>query len=118
MTEPQPVAAVQAETAPPDSDERAAAPPAGGGLSGPFQPLRIGGGPGRVWRVRGAQRRLYRERDRAQRLWLSKQAELEDIASRDDLTQLQNRRFFYDHLREELAQAASHRKALSIVMIG
>ena len=152
MAEPQVTAAVQAETAPPDSDERAAAPPVGGDLSAPFKPLRIGGalavfsalgaliimhftgtqGPlllvveGSVLlavgvsgdaMVRWAQRRLHRERDRAQRLWLSKQAELEDIASRDDLTQLQNRRFFYDHLREELAQAASHRKPLSIVMI-
>ncbi|MBI2913002.1 MAG: diguanylate cyclase [Chloroflexi bacterium] len=67
--------------------------------------------------LRWAEKRLRRERERAQRIWLSRQAELQEIASRDDLTQLQNRRFFYERLQEELVHADSHKKPLSIVMI-
>ena len=46
-----------------------------------------------------------------------KQLELEDAAGRDDLTQLQNRRFFYQRLQEELESAENTRKPFSIVMI-
>jgi predicted signal transduction protein with EAL and GGDEF domain len=41
---------------------------------------------------------------------------MEDSANRDDLTQLQNRRFFYHRLQEELARAEKT-EALSVVMI-
>ena len=67
--------------------------------------------------LRWAHKRLRRERERTQRLWLSRQAELQEIASRDDLTQLQNRRFFYKRLQEELNRATNRKKPLSIVMI-
>lgn len=66
--------------------------------------------------VRWAQRRIRRERDEAQRLWLERQRELQEIAGRDDLTQLQNRRFFYERLEEELQRVERLRKPLSIVM--
>jgi len=67
--------------------------------------------------LRWARGRLRRERERALQLWVSRQAELQEIASRDDLTQLQNRRFFYERLQAELDHAASRRKPLSIAMI-
>jgi diguanylate cyclase (GGDEF)-like protein/putative nucleotidyltransferase with HDIG domain len=63
--------------------------------------------------MRRNHRRVQEERDRAEQ----KQTELEAIASKDDLTQLQNRRFFYRRLEEELESAARHRRPLSIVMI-
>jgi len=61
--------------------------------------------------------RIHKERDKALTVWLSKQSELEDIATRDDLTQLQNRRFFYQRFQEELKRAAATRRNLSIAMI-
>jgi diguanylate cyclase (GGDEF)-like protein/putative nucleotidyltransferase with HDIG domain len=61
--------------------------------------------------------RLHSEREKALQVWLSKQSELEDIATRDDLTQLQNRRFFYQRFTEELDRAAGTRRNLSIAMI-
>ncbi len=67
--------------------------------------------------IRATQRLVQRERDRASSLFLERQAELQEIASKDDLTQLQNRRFFYERLQEELERAERSRKQLSIVMI-
>jgi len=67
--------------------------------------------------LRWAQARIRRERDETQRLWLARQKELQEIAGRDDLTQLQNRRFFYERLEEELERVERLRKPLSIVMI-
>lgn len=64
-----------------------------------------------------AKGRLRRERESALRIWSRRQAELREIASRDDLTQLQNRRFFYEHLQQELEWAEQHRKPLSVVMM-
>ena len=61
--------------------------------------------------------RIHREREKALQVWLTKQSELEEIATRDDLTQLQNRRFFYQRFQEELERAASTRRSLSIAMI-
>ncbi|TMB94398.1 MAG: diguanylate cyclase [Chloroflexi bacterium] len=48
---------------------------------------------------------------------MTKQSELEEIATRDDLTQLQNRRFFYQRLQEELESAITRQRQLSVVMI-
>jgi diguanylate cyclase (GGDEF)-like protein/putative nucleotidyltransferase with HDIG domain len=62
-------------------------------------------------------RRLHHERKIAIEVRSQKQIELEDAAGRDDLTQLQNRRFFYQRLQEELESAENTRKPLSIVMI-
>src|SRR3989304_3990454 len=47
----------------------------------------------------------------------ARQTQLRDIATRDDLTQLQNRRFFYERLQEELKNAERLRKPLSLAMI-
>ncbi len=67
--------------------------------------------------MRWVEGRLRKEREHSQRLWLSRQAQLQDIASKDDLTQLQNRRFFYERFQGELDKAVSRRQSLSIVMI-
>ncbi|MCH8919937.1 MAG: diguanylate cyclase [Chloroflexi bacterium] len=63
------------------------------------------------------QRLVQRERKRAKTVFLDREAELQDIASKDDLTQLQNRRFFYERLQEELQRSERSRKHLSIIMI-
>ena len=67
--------------------------------------------------LRWMHRRVQRERERSTGLFLERQAKLQDIASRDDLTQLQNRRVFYERLQEELEAAERTRRQLSIVMI-
>jgi len=67
--------------------------------------------------LRWTQRMVQRERKRTTAVFLDREAKLHDIASRDDLTQLQNRRFFYERLQEELERAERSRKHLSIAMI-
>ena len=67
--------------------------------------------------MRGTQRIVQKERSRAKTVFLDREAELKDIASKDDLTQLQNRRFFYERLQEELQLAERSRSQLSIIMI-
>lgn len=67
--------------------------------------------------LRWTQWMVQRERKRATAIFLDREAKLQDIASRDDLTQLQNRRFFYERLQEELEKAERSRKQLSIAMI-
>jgi diguanylate cyclase (GGDEF)-like protein len=67
--------------------------------------------------LRMTHRLVQKERDRATAIFLDRQAKLHDIASRDDLTQLQNRRFFYERLQEEIERAERSRKHLSIAMI-
>jgi diguanylate cyclase (GGDEF)-like protein/putative nucleotidyltransferase with HDIG domain len=67
--------------------------------------------------LRTTQRLVQRERDRARTIYQERQIKLQDIASKDDLTQLQNRRFFYERLQEELEKAARSRRPLSLVMI-
>jgi diguanylate cyclase (GGDEF)-like protein/putative nucleotidyltransferase with HDIG domain len=67
--------------------------------------------------LRWTQRMVGTERERAQSFFMDREAKLEDIASKDDLTQLQNRRFFYDRLQEELERTERTRKQLSIAMI-
>ena len=57
------------------------------------------------------------ERERMLTMWDQRHAELEDIASRDDLTQLQNRRFFYQHLQGELKRAEEKKGPCSIMML-
>jgi len=69
------------------------------------------------WLLRRAHRRLHETRERADEAARRRQDELEEMATRDDLTQLQNRRFFYQRLQEELQRAESSRKPLSVVMI-
>ncbi|MDO8616054.1 MAG: diguanylate cyclase [Dehalococcoidia bacterium] len=67
--------------------------------------------------LRHVQRRLNRDALQMQARWEVRQAELQEIAGRDDLTQLQNRRFFYERLQEEMEIAARRHKSLSILMI-
>jgi len=67
--------------------------------------------------LRSTQRRVQKERERYTEVFMERQAKLQYIASRDDLTQLQNRRVFYDRLQEELKTAERTRRQFSIVMI-
>lgn len=62
-------------------------------------------------------RGVRRQREEMLRAWHEQHAELHELATRDDLTQLQNRRFFYGRLQEELATAVSGKMPLSILMI-
>lgn len=63
------------------------------------------------------QRRMNKERDRVETAWRMRRAEMQEIAGRDELTELQNRRFFYERMQEELATAERLKKPLSILMI-
>ncbi len=63
------------------------------------------------------ERRLAQEREQVRTQWLRQRAELLEVATRDELTQLQNRRFYYERLSAELGRAARHKQPLSILMI-
>jgi len=67
--------------------------------------------------LRWTHHRVQREHERSTGVFLERQAKLQDIASRDDLTQLQNRRVFYERLQEELETAERTRRQLSVIMI-
>jgi len=67
--------------------------------------------------LRWTQRRVQKERAHSTEMFMERQAKLQFIASRDDLTQLQNRRVFYERLQEELDRAERARRQLSVVMI-
>jgi diguanylate cyclase (GGDEF)-like protein/putative nucleotidyltransferase with HDIG domain len=67
--------------------------------------------------LRRAHRRLHEERRRTAEAKRRRQSDMEEAANRDDLTQLQNRRFFYHRLQEELESAEKTRRPLSVVMI-
>lgn len=67
--------------------------------------------------LRWTHRMVQKERAQSTAIFIDRQARLQDIASRDDLTQLQNRRFFYERLQEELQSAERTRGQLSIAMI-
>ena len=64
-----------------------------------------------------AERRMRREQHRMHNIWMSRRAELQDLAGKDDLTQLQNRRFFYQEIERELELAARFKRPLSILMM-
>src|SRR6266540_4743409 len=63
------------------------------------------------------ERRLAHERKQVRTQWLNQRAELLDVATRDELTQLQNRRFYYERLAAELTRAETKNEPLSILMI-
>jgi diguanylate cyclase (GGDEF)-like protein len=63
------------------------------------------------------ERRLTQERERARKQWHRQRQELLDVATRDELTQLQNRRFYYERLAAELVRAEAQKRPLSILMI-
>jgi diguanylate cyclase (GGDEF)-like protein len=66
------------------------------------------------WR---AERRFRKEQQRMQNLWLSRRAEIQELAGRDELTQLQNRRFFYEQMEQELDLATRYKRDISILMM-
>ena len=63
------------------------------------------------------QRRITSEHDRMETVWRTRQAEMQEVAGRDELTELQNRRFFYERMTEELKTAERLKKPLSILML-
>jgi len=64
-----------------------------------------------------AQGRVHREQQRMQNLWMSRRSQLTELAGRDELTQLQNRRFFYEQLQQEMELAERYKRPLSILML-
>ncbi len=63
------------------------------------------------------QARTDRERERIETVWQTRRAEMQEVAGRDELTELQNRRFFYERMQEELKTAERLKKPLSILML-
>jgi diguanylate cyclase (GGDEF)-like protein len=61
--------------------------------------------------------RLNQEREHVRVQWHHQRAALLDVATRDELTQLQNRRFYYERLAAELERAESQKRPLSILMV-
>ena len=57
--------------------------------------------------------RLVQEREHAR----DRYQQQHDVATRDELTQLQNRRFYYERLSAELERAGSQKRPLSILML-
>jgi diguanylate cyclase (GGDEF)-like protein len=64
-----------------------------------------------------AERRMRHEQFRMHNIWQARRAELQDLAGKDELTQLQNRRFFYQEIERELELAARFKRPLSILMM-
>ncbi len=63
------------------------------------------------------QHRMNRECKRIEAIWRTRQAEMLEVAGRDELTELQNRRFFYERMQEELEIAHRLKKPLAILML-
>ena len=63
------------------------------------------------------ERRMSREQRRMQNIWMARRAELQEIAGRDELTQLQNRRFFYEEMHRELEVAERFKRPLALLMM-
>ena len=63
------------------------------------------------------QARIDSERERIETVWQTRRAEMQEVAGRDELTELQNRRFFYERMQEELKTAERLKKPLSILML-
>ena len=85
-------------------------------LAGELALLGIGGVIAEIALYR-TERRLTQERNQVRTQWLNQRAELLEVATRDELTQLQNRRFYYERLSAELTRAEMKNEALSILMI-
>lgn len=64
-----------------------------------------------------AQRKMHREQLRLQNLWMARRAEIQDLTGRDELTQLQNRRFFYEQMEQEMELTDRYRRELTILML-
>lgn len=63
------------------------------------------------------QQSTNREHERLEAIWRTRRAEMLDVAGRDELTELQNRRFFYERMQEELEASQRLKKPLSILML-
>jgi len=64
-----------------------------------------------------AERRMRREQQRLQHLWRARRAEIQELTGRDELTQLQNRRFFYEQMEQEMELTDRYKRELSILML-
>ena len=64
-----------------------------------------------------AERRMRREQKRMQHLWMARRAEIQELTGRDELTQLQNRRFFYEQMEMEMELTDRYKRELSILML-
>jgi len=64
-----------------------------------------------------SRRRLEQFQRRYQARLFIRNLELQDMAMRDDLTQLFNRRYFYDRLQRELDQARNFQRPLAVVVL-
>jgi len=70
-----------------------------------------------VQRARLVRRRIDDESARASRAWAEREIELNETAARDELTDLQSRRFFFARLSEEFDAAVRTRQSLAVLMI-
>jgi diguanylate cyclase (GGDEF)-like protein/putative nucleotidyltransferase with HDIG domain len=61
--------------------------------------------------------RFLNEQERMYNRWLARRVELQELTNRDELTQLQNRRFFYEQMEIELDLATRYKRDLSILML-
>ena len=64
-----------------------------------------------------SQRGIDSERKRIETVWRARRAEMQEVVGRDELTDLQNRRFFYERMQEELKTAEQLKRPLSILML-
>ncbi len=64
-----------------------------------------------------SQTRIDNERKHIDAVWRARRAEMREVAGRDELTELQNRRFFYERMHEEMQTAERLKKPLSILML-
>jgi diguanylate cyclase (GGDEF)-like protein len=64
-----------------------------------------------------SRRRLAESQARLQARLFIRNLELQDMAMRDDLTQLFNRRYFYDRLQRELEQARHLQRPLAVAVL-
>jgi diguanylate cyclase (GGDEF)-like protein len=64
-----------------------------------------------------AEQRMVRERHRLNNIWMARKAELQELAGKDELTQLQNRRFFYEEIERELEVAERFKRPLAVLMM-
>jgi diguanylate cyclase (GGDEF)-like protein len=63
------------------------------------------------------QGKMNREHERMQTMFQARKAELQEMVGRDELTQLQNRRFFYEQMDTEMGLSQRFKRPLSILML-
>ncbi|HUF54606.1 MAG TPA: HD domain-containing phosphohydrolase [Dehalococcoidia bacterium] len=63
------------------------------------------------------QGKMNREHECMQTMFMARKAELQDMVGRDELTQLQNRRFFYEQMDTEMELSQRFKRPLSILML-